>query len=186
MTKQPLGHCFDVVAYSYVAFPPGSAVLAAGEQERLSRFLQGQPLGPRDEILLRLAPSGSQILDTQRTTMLRGALAGARAPVQVASAAGGSPVRPNLAQVHVVRRSKIVVQCPGNPADPDLELTTPLPEIGCANAYNLATMAAQPRDLFEPRPFGGTDSTVAATAVRRLQEGQVNTTDLDMDSGTGN
>jgi type IV pilus biogenesis protein CpaD/CtpE len=173
-------------AFSYVAFEPGSAELAPGEQERLSRFLQGQPLGPRDEILLRLAPSGSQVLDTERTTTLQGALAGARAPVQVAS--GGSPIRPDLAQVHVIRRNKIVVQCPGNPADPDWELTTPLPEIGCANAFNLATQAANPRDLFVPRPFGGTDSTVTATAVRRLQEGKVrtNTVAINTDISSSN
>jgi type IV pilus biogenesis protein CpaD/CtpE len=172
-------------AYSYVAFRPGSAELAPGEQERLSSFLQGQPLGPRDEILLRLAPSGSQILDSQRTTTLQGALAGARAPVQVASA-GGPPIRPDLAQLQVIRRNKIVVQCPGNPADPDWELTTPLPELGCANAFNLATQAANPRDLFVPRPFGGTDSTVAATAVRRLQEGKVRTNTVAINTDVSN
>jgi type IV pilus biogenesis protein CpaD/CtpE len=174
-------------AYYYVAFQPGSAALAPGEQERVNGILQGQVLGPRDEILLRLA-SGSQVLDTQRVTTLRSAFAGTRAQVQVASVSGAPQVnvRPDLAQVQVVRRNKIVVECPGNPADPDWELTTPLPEIGCANAYNRATMVTELRDLFEPRPFGGTDSTVAAAAVRRLQEGKVITTPLDMSTSIGN
>jgi type IV pilus biogenesis protein CpaD/CtpE len=174
-------------AYHYVAFQPGSAAMAAGEQERLGMFLRGQTIGPRDDILLRLA-SGSQVLDTERVTTLRSAFAGTPGQLQVASISGAprNGVRPNLAQVEVIRRNKIVVQCPGNPADPDWELTTPLPEIGCANAYNLATQAAEVRDLFQPRPFGGTDSTVAATAVQRLQQGKVKRTQLDMSTSTGN
>jgi type IV pilus biogenesis protein CpaD/CtpE len=95
-------------------------------------------------------------------------------------------VRPDLGLVRVAHGNRIVVECPGNPADPDWELTTPLPDIGCANAYNRAIQAADPRDLFQPRRLTGPDAGASAAAVQRYREDKVKTTDLDMNSSVSN
>jgi type IV pilus biogenesis protein CpaD/CtpE len=175
-------------AYYSVAFQPGSAELARGEALRLAQFLREQVVGPGSDVLLSVGPSGSQVLDAQRLSALRAAVGPTRAQVRVgtASAAAAPTVRPDLGLVRVAHGNRIVVKCPGNPADPDWELTTPLPELGCANAYNLALQAADRRDLFRPRTLAGPDGGVSAAAVQRYREGKVKTTDLDMNSSVGN
>lgn len=44
---------------------------------------------------------------------------------------------------------------------------------GCATYSNLAAMIARPADLIAPRPYAGADAALAASAVRRYEEGRV-------------
>ena len=62
-------------------------------------------------------------------------------------------------------------QCPGNPAA-GWELTTPLPNVGCSNAFNLANMAAEPRDLFGRAASAAPTASPRGAAVQRYQRGQ--------------
>ena len=65
-----------------------------------------------------------------------------------------------------------------------IPLTTPLPEIGCSNAFNRATMAANKGDLITPRTYRGADGTVSAAAVQRYREDKVKV--IPLESTTGN
>jgi type IV pilus biogenesis protein CpaD/CtpE len=175
-------------AYFNVAFVPGSPDLARGEEQRLNQFLNEQVLGRNSDVLLSVGGSGSQVLDSHRISKLRAIVGPTPARVQVGtgSAAAAPAVRPDLGVVRVAHGNRIVVECPGNPADPDWELTTPLPDIGCSNAYNRAIQAADPRDLFRQRRLAGPDGGASAAAVARYQEDKVKTTALDMNSSVGN
>ena len=54
---------------------------------------------------------------------------------------------------------------------------------GCATYTNLAAMLARPADLSTPRPYAGADAPLAASAVRRYEEGR--TTPLSGWSASG-
>jgi type IV pilus biogenesis protein CpaD/CtpE len=43
---------------------------------------------------------------------------------------------------------------------------------GCATYSNLAAMLARPADLVAPVPYAGADASLAASAVRRYEEGR--------------
>jgi pilus assembly protein CpaD len=43
---------------------------------------------------------------------------------------------------------------------------------GCATYSNLAVMVARPADLVSPLPYAGADAPLAASAVRRYEEGR--------------
>jgi len=43
---------------------------------------------------------------------------------------------------------------------------------GCATYSNLAAMISRPDDLIAPRPYAGADAPLAASAVRRYEEGR--------------
>nr|WP_235993893.1 CpaD family pilus assembly lipoprotein [Paraburkholderia solitsugae] len=43
---------------------------------------------------------------------------------------------------------------------------------GCATYSNLAAMLARPADLVAPVPYAGADAPLAASAVRRYEEGR--------------
>ncbi len=167
-------------------FAPGHPTLASGEIARLKSFLGGLALGPEDDVILYVGQSGSPVLNARRLGSLEASFPATRARVRVITApeAAGVATGPDGVVVRAVRYDRIRIDCPGNPASP-LELTTPLPDIGCANAFNRATMAASPRDLIAPRSFGGTDATVAANAVQRLREGKVIVAPLQISTDSG-
>jgi type IV pilus biogenesis protein CpaD/CtpE len=52
---------------------------------------------------------------------------------------------------------------------------------GCATYSNLAAMIARPADLVAPVPYAGADAPLAASAVRRYEEGRA--TPLNSSSG---
>lgn len=64
---------------------------------------------------------------------------------------------------------------------PPLQLSRPTcvavpgqaPVLGCANTANLHAMIANPDDLIEGRPFGGSDAVLEAAAVERLRRDKV-------------
>lgn len=157
-----------------LSFPPAGAALAPGEVARLDAYLGGAMLRPEDDVVVYPGRSGSRRLDAARLAALRGAFPRTRARVRVVTApeAAGVTVGPDGVVVRAVSYGRITVECPGNTAGP-LELTTPLPEMTCSNAFNRATMAANPRDLIAPDAFGGTPAGLAASALQRQQEGKV-------------
>lgn len=156
------------------SFAPGGATLAPGEVARLDAYVRGALLGPDDDVVVYMGPSGSRRLDAERLGTLRKVFPATRARVRVVAApeAAGVEVGPDGMVVRTVSYGRITVECPGNTAGP-LELTTPLPEMTCSNAFNRATMAANPRDLIAPDSFGGTSAGVAAAAVQQQRDGKV-------------
>ena len=189
---QPVGS-FDQARYAAdsgqaqtdLLFQPGSPALARGESERVTAFLRALALGPQEDVVLHMGRSGQPTLDARRLTTLRSTFRSTPARVRLVLAPGftNSDTRPDTVLVQVIRYDRIRVECPGNTAGP-YELTTPLPSIGCANATNRATMAAEVRDLVAPRRFGGSDAVPSAAAVQRQREGKVITAPLG--SSTGN
>lgn len=157
-----------------VSFAPSGATLAPGEVARLDAYVRGALLGPDDDVVVYVGPSGSRRLDAERLGRLARVFPATRARVRVIAApdAAGVAVGPDGVVVRTVSYQRITVECPGNTAGP-LELTTPLPEMTCANAFNRATMAANPRDLVAPGAFGGTPAGVSVAAVKQQQDGKV-------------
>lgn len=170
------GYAADRASTPYtVYFQPDSPLLAYGEGDRLNSYLRTLSLRPGEDVLMEIGNSGSATLDGQRVLALRRAFAGIRAPIRVAvpkAQPAGEEGLTNRVTVTVRRYDMIVVDCPNNEAQP-LELTMPLQQIGCANAVNLAGMAARPQDLFTPRPLGPAPAVTAATAVARYEAGKV-------------
>lgn len=179
--EQPVGSFDDA---NYVAagaraqqsfyFQPGSPALRPGETDRIRSFLAGQMLTDQTDIVLRVGHTGSPLLDARRRGAIKASIP--RTPARVRLVAVdtslGADMRADAAQVEVVQYSRLVVQCPGNPAA-SYELTTPLPSDGCSNALNLASMAEDVRDLTDPREFSGSDGVTSVAAVDRYHEGKV-------------
>lgn len=174
-----------------LTYAPRAAALARSEVARLDAYVRGALLGPDDDVVIYAGPSGSRGLDAARLASLRQVFPATRARVRMITApdaagvAVGIGVGPDGLVVRTVSYGRITVECPGNTAGP-LELTTPLPEMTCANAFNRATMAANPRDLIAPGAFGGTPAGLAATAIRRQQEGKLPYREIGLSSIYGN
>ncbi len=54
----------------------------------------------------------------------------------------------------------------------DAGMRRPSVAFGCATYSNLAAMVARPADFVSPRPYAGADAPLAASAVRRYEEGR--------------
>ena len=54
----------------------------------------------------------------------------------------------------------------------DAGMKRPSVAFGCATYSNLAAMVARPADFVSPRPYAGADAPLAASAVRRYEEGR--------------
>ena len=164
-------------------FTPEAAVLAPGETQRLSSYLQTLRVGPEQDILLEVGNSGSAVLDARRLQTLDRTFAGSRARVRVIvpreqPVAGLS----NAVRLTVVDYTLLVVECPAQELAG--ELTTPLPPIGCSNAINRATMAANKRDVVAPTGvLGPSDAGVDAKAVQRYRDGKVITLPISVAGG---
>ena len=182
---QPVGY-FDRAAFRadqavqpYVFyFQPDSDALAAGERERLASYLRTIAPRPGHDILVEVGKSGSAVLDGRRVLALRRVFAGVPARVRVIVPHEAEPEDiSNAARLSLVRYDLIVVECPAM-AQPN-ELSTPLPQLGCTNAMNRATMAAEKRDLIAPGELSGPDGGASAAAVGRYREGKVTIKPLD-------
>jgi type IV pilus biogenesis protein CpaD/CtpE len=160
-------------------FQPDSDALATGERERLASYLRTIAPRPGHDILVEVGKSGSPVLDGRRVLALRRVFAGvpARVRVIVPHEPEGAEGVSNAARLSLVRYDLIVVECPAV-AQPN-ELSTPLPQIGCTNAMNRATMAAEKRDLIAPGELSGPDGGASAAAVGRYREGKVTIKPLD-------
>jgi type IV pilus biogenesis protein CpaD/CtpE len=182
---QPVGY-FDraqfradqaVQPYTFY-FQPDSDALATGERERLASYLRTIAPRPGHDILVEVGKSGSAVLDGRRVLALRRVFAGVPARVRViVPHEDALDDLSNAARLSVVRYDLIVVECPAM-AQPN-ELSTPLPQLGCSNAINRATMAAEKRDLIAPGELSGPDGGASAAAVGRYREGKVTIKPLD-------
>ncbi len=188
--QQPVGYfdrpeyVADRVAGPYALyFQPESDALAVGEAQRLTSYLRTLALKPDQDIVLEIGKSGSAVLDGRRRLTLQRAFAGTRARVRVAQPREtvDPQVLSNTVRVTVESYRLIIVKCP--PMAQPGELTTPLPPIGCANAVNVAEMAANKRDLIEPRELKGSEGVTSVAAIQRHREGKVITTPLNVTSG---
>lgn len=164
-------------------FTPESAALAPGETQRLSSYLSTLRVGPTEDILLEVGNSGSAVLDARRLQTLDRTFAGSRARVRVIvprqqPTAGLT----NAVRLTVVDYDLLVVECPSQTLAG--ELTTPLPPLGCSNAINRATMAANKRDVVAPTGvLGPSDAGVDAAAVKRYRDGKVITLPIAIAGG---
>ncbi len=164
----------DVAASPYTLyFQPDSDVLVAGETQRVASYLKSLRLKHDDDILLEVGRSPSVVLDARRVQALRRTFAayGSRVRVTVPRTLPAAEAMSNAVRVSVERYDLIVVKCP--PVAQPNELSTPLPQLGCSNEINRATMAANKRDLIVPGELGGPDGGASEAAVQRYREGKV-------------
>lgn len=159
-----------------MSFARGSTDLATGELLRMQDILRSMELRTGDDIAVRIAITGDVPLDEGRLVSAAAAVAGTPARVRVF----GSPVTPlggnrvDVALVEVVRYGRIRLICPTPAIDSwEVDRLAVDPPVACTNALNIANMAANPRDLVTPRPFGGVDATVSVAAVERYRTDQV-------------
>jgi type IV pilus biogenesis protein CpaD/CtpE len=168
-------------------FQRGAVDLEGGELLRMQDILRSLELRRGDDILVRLAVTGSEPLDEGRLATAAAAVAGTPARVRVVGSAA-SPLgagRTDIAVVEVVRNGRIRVICPTPAIDSwERDRLAVMPPVACANALNIAEMAANPRDLVSPRQLVGSNGVVAAEAVERYRLDQVKQPD-PIDS-TGN
>lgn len=183
---QPIG-TFDHAAFRVQAIEPASHMLGfvpdtsrlvAGEAERLAAFLAPLAGAGTGEILVTYLPSGSPELDRARMRVVTASLreTGWPGSILIVESRGRERTdrRSDLVLVEPLSRGQLLVACPRRHADAlEERYATPLPPIGCANAANLAEMAADRRDLVEPRRLGPSDGAVSAAAVLRHRTGQV-------------
>lgn len=159
-----------------VYFQSGAATLVSGEEARLWQFLTALALRSDDDVMIRVAATGSDVLDRQRLQVISRAASGTPARVRLQYPGGFSSreARPDSALVIAMRYDRVVVDCAHGallsaPGAPDPERYA-----GCSNSVNIAHMAADARDLTAPRVGGPVSSTTAIGAVRRHNEGQIN------------
>jgi type IV pilus biogenesis protein CpaD/CtpE len=159
-------------------FAPGSARLAPEEEQGLVDFLAAIAALDLDQVLLSHSPSGSPVLDRNRLAVVTRAAAFAGVPSRLLVVEGRTPPRaepaPDVILVEPLRRGQLLVACPSQRRGHTEEaFMTPLPSLGCANAANLAHMAANRTDLIVPRPLGHAIGAVEVAAVMRHRNGEV-------------
>jgi type IV pilus biogenesis protein CpaD/CtpE len=157
-----------------VQFSPGTAAFAPGEAARLAGFLRGVPLRSADEVILTAGPSGSHAIDQARIAAATGVIAevGLRARLSVVDQRTDATVAPgpNTVLVEAVSPGQLLVACPGRYLDAtEQAYAGPTPRLGCANAVNLAFMAADRKDLVRPRVLGPSDGATSSAAVIRYR-----------------
>jgi type IV pilus biogenesis protein CpaD/CtpE len=161
-----------------LAFQPVTAALLPGEAERLAAFLQGLGLVRGDDVHMTFVASGSPDLDRRRVAAASAAVraAGTPAGVLVVHGREGDRLdgRHDIVLIEPLRRGQLLVACPPRYADAYEEAyAARIPPLGCANAANLAHMAARRSDLVAPRPLGAADAGAASGAVARHRTGRV-------------
>jgi type IV pilus biogenesis protein CpaD/CtpE len=155
-------------AHFDVFFQPGGGRLASGEVQRLRTFLAGLELRPEDDIFLHPGWTGSERIDGQRAAAMRAALPRVPTRVFVTGRTGfeRSSPRSDTGLVRVVRYDTLRVACPRN-EQPDV-----MPNLGCANAVNLAAQATDMRSVTAPDPLAPAGATLPAAMVLRERAGQ--------------
>jgi type IV pilus biogenesis protein CpaD/CtpE len=157
-------------------FRPGSSDLAGGEFTRVQELLRSMDLRTGDDIAVSIGVTGRVVLDEGRLVSASAAVAGTPARVRVFGTEP-SPLgqgTSDIAVVEVVRNGRIRVVCP-TPAIDTWERDRLLvdPPVLCANALNIANMAARPADLVAPRSLQGSEGVASVAAVDRYQNDQV-------------
>ncbi len=165
-------------------FQPGSSRLASGEVERLRAFLGGLALKPTDDIIVDVPSSGIPTVDVKRVTVARNAVGRVPARVKLGKHFGFATTepRPDAGFVQVIRYDRISVDCKNLGLSRDeLLYSAPIPPMGCANAINLANMAAENRDLVAPTTLGQMDAHSSVTAIERYRAGETRAAPFDLD-----
>lgn len=164
-------------------FRPGTPSPLPGETERMNAFLQSLLLRPQDDVIVTFGTTGSDRLDAARMHAVRRAIASDPARLRLVGPLGFARApgpNPDIVLVQAVRYDRVVVTCPGSGrTNESTALLTPIPVEGCANPVNIATMAAEKRDLTAPRRLQGSDAVASVAAVERYREGAVIFTPLD-------
>jgi type IV pilus biogenesis protein CpaD/CtpE len=168
-----------------VAFAPGSPQLAPGQAEVLRNRLRSLAIAPGDDIVVTYGLTGSSTLDRSRVSAVRSAVGPSPARLRVfAGQELGADLLANTAVVQVQRYGKLTVICPGTALNVwELDQNSPMASINCANAVNLATQAAVPRDLLEPRRLRGSEGVMDTEAIKRHREDDVKFIPLDSNLG---
>lgn len=171
-----------------VYFRQGHSDLAAGEVARIREVLDTLALRPGDDVSVRVGVTGRPALDDGRIAAAAAAVTGTPARVRVVGTEP-APLGDGFADVgviDVVRNGRIRVVCP-TPAIDSWERDRLLvdPPVACANALNIANMAARPADLVAPRRLQGSEGVASAAAVDRYRADEVKAI-ANLDSMGGN
>jgi type IV pilus biogenesis protein CpaD/CtpE len=159
------------IAFS-LYFRQGSAEVSAGEVARTREILGDMGLRAGDDISVRIGVTGNEALDEGRLATAAAVVAGTPARVRIfgtePSPLGAGTA--DIAVVEVIRNGRIVVVCP-TPAIDSWERDRLLvnPPVACANALNIAKMAARPIDLVAPGSLRGSDAITSVAAVDRYR-----------------
>jgi len=152
-----------------LAFAPGSARLARGEDARLYRLVAMGAIRPADRVVI--AASGPPALAQARSAaissrLLRWGIVADARPI------AGTP--PNRAIVMVGRYTVTLPPCPNWSMNAGSDFTNqPSSNFGCAAAINLGLMVASPADLTYGRPLAAAAGKPAASAVARYLDDKV-------------
>jgi pilus assembly protein CpaD len=183
-----------------VHFPAGQAELAAAEAAGLRAFVAGLPVDGRTVTRVVGHPGGGaagtrdvdlaarraeRVAELVRSGGLAGIEIAVAAVGQAAPAgpAGGGVTWYPGGGVSVTATSLEVVLpgCPDWSRDPGFDpRNLPLSNLGCANAYNLGLMVADPADLAPRRALAPADGTREAEAVLRYRTDKVKQLEADI------
>lgn len=189
--QQPIGRPVEPTfssastrAQTDLFFQPGGSNLAAGEVERLRAFLKGLALKPSDDVIVDVPSSGSPTVDVKRLSVARNAVGRVPARVKLAGRTGfaTTQARPDAGFVQVVRYDRLKVDCKNlGLSRNELLYSAPIPPMGCANAINLANMAAENRDLVAPTTLGQMDAQSSVSAIERYRAGETRPAPFGLD-----
>lgn len=175
-----------------VQFQAGRADVSAVEAAGLRRFVASIP-SDRVRAARVGGPAGSRVGDTyadlsgQRAArvaeLLRSFSAaeldvtiqpfGERRAVDPASGGRARP-REDRVVVTISGAEPVLPGCPDWSRDPGFDPGNfPLSNLGCANAYNLGLMVADPKDLSQPRSLAAADGTREADSIVRYRSDKV-------------
>ncbi len=163
-------------------FRPGTPNPLPGETERMNAFLRALLLRPQDDVIVTFGTTGSDRLDAARMHAVRRAIASDPARLRLVGPLGfaRAPDRPDVVLVQAVRYDRVVVTCPGSGrTNESTALLLAIPVEACANPVNIATMAAEKRDLTAPRRLEGSDAFASVRAVQRYRVGEVTVDPLE-------
>ncbi len=159
-----------------VYFRQGQPDLVSGEAARIREVLNDLQVRAGDDVSVRIGVTGRAPLDEGRLAAAAAAMVGTPARVRIV----GTEPAPlgdgfsNVGVVEVVRNGRIRVVCP-TPAIDSWERDRLLvdPPVACANALNIANMAARPADLVAPRNLRGSGGVASVAAVERYRTDRV-------------
>ncbi len=152
-----------------LAFAPGSARLAAGEDSRLNRLVANGDIRPADRV--EVAASGPPALAQARSDAIASRLL--RWGI-VADASPLAGIPRNRAIVMVGRYAVTLPRCPNWSMRPASDFSNaPTSNFGCATAVNLGLMVASPADLAGGRTLAAADGQPTAAAVDRYLDDKV-------------
>jgi len=167
-----------------LVFAQGSALLQPGARNALIEFLAYNGVAPGEQVAVAVEPAATPQLTEQRRQAVTGLLGGLGLVPTGAARAGASGQGDSA--LLVVRQLVLTepAGCAGSSAVGRIayDNEVAMSRFGCATAYNLGLMLADPHDLVAGRPLGPSDGERAALLLRSYQ---VREHALDRDAGGG-